>query len=234
MFIYNYFMSVSQNVIELKNVIRRFGTQSNPIYTFGPIDLEIPKGSFTLILGRSGSGKSTLLNLISGLDKITSGSLKAHDKELSKVGANHLAKYRSSNGIIFQSYHLLPNLNTYENVMVGGLAGGKNIDKKDIESALERVGMSHRKNTNVKTLSGGEKQRVAIARVLATNPEILFCDEPTGALDSQNELEVMNLLKDLHNQGQTIVVVSHNADFEKLATKIIKMQDGKIIEIINK
>lgn len=214
--------------ISVKEVSKFYGTRKNPIKALGPIDLEIHKGDFAVILGRSGSGKSTLLNLMAGLDKVTSGELVVGVDDLSKIKPQSMAKYRSKIGVIFQFYNLLPNLNTIENVMMGGWAGGKKVDTKKAENLLKKFGLEHRLNADVKTLSGGEKQRVAICRSLIGDPEILFCDEPTGALDTTNEDQVRAILADLNKEGLTIVMVTHNPDFASIATKVVRMKDGLI------
>lgn len=225
---------MTDNIIVAQQVVKTFGNEKNIVHALGPVDLEIKKGSFTLILGRSGSGKSTFLNLMAGLDKVTSGNLLVGGNKLSSFSRSRLANYRSSIGIIFQSYNLLPNLTAVENVMMGAWAGGKKTTIKDASELLAKFDLSHRESTNIKTLSGGEKQRVAIARSLISNPEILFCDEPTGALDTVSEDQVMKILLGLKDAGLTIVMVSHNPDFEKFADTIIKMKDGKIVETITK
>lgn len=221
-------------IISVKSVNKTFNTKNDYIKALISVDLEIKKGSFTVILGRSGSGKSTLLNLIAGLDSVSSGEITVNNQLINRLNPAKLAKYRSKNGIIFQSYNLLPNLNALENVMMGAWAGGNKTTKEAGEKLLEKFSLSHRSNSNVKTLSGGEKQRVAICRSLISNPEILFCDEPTGALDTQNELQVMDILKDLHKNGLTIVMVTHNPEFRDLANQIVEMSDGKITKITNK
>ena len=219
-------------LISLKKVTKLYGNKQNIVKAISDIDLEIEKGTYTVILGRSGSGKSTMLNLMAGLDKTTSGTLIVGEDDLSKASPTKLAKYRAKIGIIFQFYNLLPNLNTLENVMMGAWAGGKEIPEKEAIDLLTRLGLAHRIKANVKTLSGGEKQRVAIARSLVGNPEILFCDEPTGALDSASEAQVQQILSDLHKKdGLTIVLVSHNPDFEKFADTLITMRDGSILEV---
>lgn len=216
------------SVIKLTNVSRYFGNKKNLVKAVDKIDLQISQGSFTVILGRSGSGKSTLLNLMSGLDKATTGDVLIEGKNLSKSSNNQLAKYRSSIGVIFQFYNLLPNLNAVENVMMGAWAGGNSITEKKAKEIMDRFGLGHRIKADVKTLSGGEKQRVAICRSLIGDPQILFCDEPTGALDSKSESQVMDILKDLNQQGLTIVNVTHNPSFQELADKVIVMEDGKV------
>ena len=218
--------------ITAKNIIKEFIVEKNTIRALGPVSLEIQRGSFTVILGRSGSGKSTFLNLMAGLDTPTSGSLIVDDKDLSHYNSKQLAKYRSGVGVIFQSYNLLPNLNTLENILMGSWAGGKKGDKDQAMNLLKLVGLEHRANANVKTLSGGEKQRVAICRALMDDPKILFCDEPTGALDTANENQVKDLLIKLNKeQGITIVMVTHNPEFAGIAGRIVTMKDGKIDKI---
>jgi putative ABC transport system ATP-binding protein len=217
--------------IQITGVSKFYGTKKDLVKAVGPVSLEIEKGSLTVILGRSGSGKSTLLNLMAGLDKVTDGTLKVGDDELSRISSGNLAKYRSKVGIIFQFYNLLPNLNTVENVMMGAWAGGKKVEEQKAIDLLKQFGLEHRTTADVKTLSGGEKQRVAIARSLIGDPEILFCDEPTGALDTTSENQVRDILVDLNKKGLTIVMVTHNPDFAQIADKVVNMKDGEIISI---
>ena len=226
---------MSTSLISATNLTKVYGTRKDPIKALGPVTLSINQGSFTVILGRSGSGKSTLLNLMAGLDKLSDGVLSVGDDDLTRINSNKLAKYRSKIGIIFQFYNLLPNLNTIENVMMGNWAGGKKGNKQEAIDLLSKFGLEHRINSNVKTLSGGEKQRVAICRALIGKPEILFCDEPTGALDTTNEDQVKEILNDLNKKdGLTIVMVTHNPDFAVLADTVIKMKDGSIVEVSHK
>lgn len=221
-------------LISAKNLIKDYGTSRNALLALNNVDIQIDEGEFVVILGRSGSGKSTLLNLMAGLDKASAGQLIINGLDLSKSNSFQLAKYRSSIGIIFQFYNLLPNLNTLENVMMGAWAGGKNADQHEALNLLEKFGLNHRVKADVKKLSGGEKQRVSIARSLMGNPKILFCDEPTGALDSHNEEQVKQILVDLNKTGLTIVMVTHNPDFANLATQTIRMSDGIVVETTKK
>jgi putative ABC transport system ATP-binding protein len=214
-------------IIKTKSLCKYYGTKKNLVKALGPIDIEINKGEFVVIIGRSGSGKSTLLNLLAGLDKATKGSLLVEDEELSQSNSSKLAKYRSQIGIIFQFYNLLPNLTTLENVMMGSWVAGKKVPIENALALLDQFGLSHRAKSNVKTLSGGEKQRVAICRALIGDPSILFCDEPTGALDSQNEEQVKDILIKLNKEkGLTIVMVTHNDEFTKYASRVINIKDG--------
>ena len=166
---------------------------------------------------------------MAGLDEVTDGELEVLGKKLSDYSKRELAKYRSNIGIIFQSYNLLPNLSAIENVMMGAWAGGNQVSRIKADSLMTRFGLDHRLDADVKTLSGGEKQRVAICRSLIGDPQILFCDEPTGALDSENEEQVLQILQSLNKEsGITLVIVTHNPDFVKYADQVIEMNDGLI------
>ena len=215
--------------VQVTHLIRTFGTSVSKTKALGPISFIIKKGEFVVITGRSGSGKSTLLNLLCGLDTPTSGTLIVNNQNLSTLKSTQLAKYRSTIGIIFQSYNLLPNLNTIENVLLGAWAGGQNANESQAQIILNKVNLGHRSQADVKNLSGGERQRVSIARSLIREPEILFCDEPTGALDSHNEEVIINILRDLNRDGKTIVMVTHNTDFTKYADRTIHLEDGLIV-----
>jgi len=220
--------------IVASSLTRQFGQKDSPITAVDSVDFKIPSGSFTVILGKSGSGKSTLLNMLTGLDSPSSGSLVIDDKDISQYSSGQLAKYRSSIGIVFQSYNLLPNLNAIENILMSSWSSSSGKKRQDAEELMDTFGLNHRHTANVKTLSGGEKQRVALCRSLLNKPNILFCDEPTGALDSTNESEVMGLLQKLHANGMTIVMVTHAPEFAYLATQVITMKDGKIQSIEQK
>ena len=155
-----------------------------------------------------------------------------HNKNLTSWNIKTLTEYRKKNGIIFQNYNLIPGFSVKENITIGALSKGEEIDTAYVDTLIADLWLEKVKNDNVKTLSGGEKQRVAIARSLISKPKILFCDEPTGALDDENGKKVINILEKLHQQGQTIILVTHNPDFKQLATQIITLQNGQILEII--
>jgi putative ABC transport system ATP-binding protein len=218
-----------KSIIKVKSLTKSYGVKDNVTLALGPVDFDIKKGEFVVIIGRSGSGKSTLLNLLCGLDRPTKGSVEVGSLDLAELNRKELANYRSTIGIIFQSYNLLPNLTSEENMLLGSWAGNRAIDKEYVYKLTHKLGINHRLKARVTTLSGGEKQRVAIARSLVTNPDIIFCDEPTGALDSTNEQSVIEILKTLNKDGKTIILVTHNSDFEKLATKILHLNDGVLI-----
>lgn len=216
-------------IIKAQNVTRTFGTKTNPTEVLKGINLKINKGQFVVMLGRSGSGKSTLLNQMCGLDKPTSGILMVNDNNLSSLSRAELSKYRSKIGIIFQSYNLLPNLTTIENIQMGSWSGGNNGGKEKAMEVMTKLGIEHRANQNITKLSGGEKQRVAIARALMSDPEILFCDEPTGALDRESEKQVFKILQSLNkDDGITMVVVTHNPEFRTIADQVFELEDGVV------
>jgi len=218
------------NLIEAHNLVKEYQLdKKSTLKALGPVSFTIPKGSFTVIVGRSGSGKSTLLNLLTGLDKPSSGQLKVLGKDISKLNRKALAKYRSQIGIIFQQYNLIPDLTAIENVILGSWAGGSNTKLTTALELLDKFQLRHRAWANVVTLSGGEKQRVAICRALINQPQILFCDEPTGALDRKNEENVKTILQQLHQEGMTIVLVTHNLDFLGLGTQILELDDGLLV-----
>jgi len=194
------------------------------------IDLEIQDGEFVVILGPSGSGKSTLLNVISGLDKVSSGEIIVGDELITDMKDHELTNFRRRKlGFIFQSYNLLPNLNAYENIEVGRYLSENPLS---IDELLGKINMKSQRDKYPYQMSGGEQQRVSIARALAKNPSILFCDEPTGALDEKTGKQVLNVLQTLNKDLKTtIIIVTHNIAIKEIADKIIHMKSGEIYEI---
>jgi putative ABC transport system ATP-binding protein len=196
------------------------------------VSLSIQQGEFTAVMGPSGSGKSTLLNLIAGLDRSTSGSVVVGETDLGGLGEAGLARFRRDHvGFVFQFFHLLPNLTALENVLIPAqLKGGEPADARGLK-LLERLGIEEVADRYPAKLSGGQQQRVALARALINNPALLLADEPTGALDTHSGQQVMDLLAQLHRDGQTIVLVTHDA---KLATRhaarVISVMDGKVVD----
>lgn len=198
------------------------------------INLTIEDGEFVVILGPSGSGKSTLLNVISGLDTVTSGKIMFRDENLTDLSEDEMTEFRREHlGFIFQQYNLLQNLTVYENVQIGSDIG-KN--PMDIDELLGKVGLAVARNKYPHQLSGGEQQRVSVARSLAKNPDIIFCDEPTGSLDEYNSKQVLQVIQELNNEyRKTVVVITHNIGIAKMADKVIRMNSGLITDIeINK
>lgn len=222
-----------ENVLEIKNIYKSY--QMGKIGTIGldNISLNIKKGEIIVILGPSGSGKTTLLNVISGLDKISKGSILYEGKNIAKYSDRKMTKFRKKHlGFIFQTYNLLEHLNVYENVLVGSSLGHT---KENVDKIIETVGLKKHKKKYMYQLSGGEQQRVSIARALAKNPDIMFCDEPTGALDEKTGKVVLESLIEANEKlGTTMIIVTHNPGIALIADRVIKMNSGKIIEeIIN-
>ena len=227
---------MTENFIELKDVTKTYKIGEKSFNAIDDIDLTIPKGEFIVILGPSGAGKSTLLNLLGGMDTITKGSIIVDGENIENYSKNKLAEYRAENvGFIFQFYNLLPTLTVKENVEIV-----KDIVKKpkSAKKILEEVGLKEHLDKFPSELSGGEQQRVSIARAIAKNPKILLCDEPTGALDSKTGVEVLKLLKkqcDSNNGKNTVIIVTHNALIAEVADRVIRVKNGKIDKIeINK
>jgi putative ABC transport system ATP-binding protein len=216
--------------IEFKNVSKCYNSGSSEIKALDNISFEIEKGKFTVILGPSGSGKSTTLNLLGGMDIATSGTINVASKEITKLSLKQLTNYRRNDiGFVFQFYNLIPNLTAYENV---DIVARQNKDSIPAKEALESVGLSHRLNNFPSQLSGGELQRVSIARALCKKPILLLCDEPTGALDSETGRMVLIMLQDMAKKyDNAVVVVTHNAAIAPAADRLIQLRDGKILNI---
>ena len=214
-------------IVELKNVTREYVTGEHSLKALDGVNLELEEGKFIVVLGQSGAGKSTLLNLLGGLDSPTDGTITVDGKDISKLSRDELAEYRASKvGFVFQFYNLIPTLTVLENVaLVKEIAPAA----LDPEKILEEVGLADHLNNFPAELSGGEQQRVSIARAIAKNPKILLCDEPTGALDSETGVVVLKLLLNMaKNYGKTIVIVTHNQNIAKMADIIIRVRNGKI------
>ena len=219
------------SLIELKNVnkVYKMGKLNNTV--LNDINLSIEEGEILVILGPSGSGKTTLLNSISGLDKISNGTIMYNGKNISKYSDRKMTRFRKKNlGFIFQTYNLLEHLNVYENVLVGSSLGKT---KTDINEIIKTVGLSKHKKKYMHELSGGEQQRVSIARALAKKPSVMFCDEPTGALDEKTGKIVLESLVEANNKLKTtMIIVTHNPGIALIGDRIIKMNSGKIVEEI--
>ncbi len=215
-------------MLKFKNVSKIYEVGNQEIKAVDDISFEVEKGKLTVILGPSGSGKSTILNLIGGIDRATKGEIIFEGDNIVNYNDQKLSGYRQKIvGFIFQFYNLIPNLNALENVQIAAQLTG---NKKNSEEKLKEVGLLGRKNNFPNQMSGGEMQRVAIARALSKNPQLLLCDEPTGALDTETGAKIMKLLKNVSTNSDTaVVLVTHNDEFVKLADKVIRLCDGKIV-----
>ena len=223
---------MSQMLIDIRNEYKIYIMGTEQVYANDNINLKINVGEFVAIVGKSGSGKSTLMNIIGALDKPTSGKYYLNGKDTSTMTDDELADIRNKTiGFIFQQYNLLPKLNLLENVELPLLyAGVKQVDRRRraLES-LGRVGLKEKYSQYPNQLSGGQQQRVSIARALAGNPSLLLADEPTGALDSKTSREVLNFLKQLNEEGNTIVMITHDNAIASEAKRVVRIHDGKII-----
>ena len=218
-------------VIEIENIARHFYVGNETIKALKKIDISIEKNEFVALMGQSGSGKSTLMNILGCLDTPTNGNYHLADKNVSLLNDNSLAEIRNKEiGFVFQSFNLLPKSTALENVMLPLIYSG--FDKKERRQkalvALEKVNLSDRVNHRPNELSGGQRQRVAVARALVNNPSIILADEPTGNLDSATSEEIMALFQNIHKNGNTIIVVTHEEDIAQYAHRIIRLKDGEI------
>ena len=220
-------------LIRMENITKVFYTDEIETHALSGIHLEIRKGEYVSIAGPSGSGKSTLLAIIGLLDSPSDGAYTLNGNSVANLNISERSRIRNREiGFIFQSFNLIGDLNVYENVELPltyrGMAAAER--KQRVQTALERVGMSHRTKHYPSQLSGGQQQRVAVARALAGSPSILLADEPTGNLDSRNAEAVMDLLRDLHREGATICMVTHDPRFARHADRQIHLFDGRVVE----
>jgi putative ABC transport system ATP-binding protein len=216
---------MNEEIIRLQ-AIKKYYDEST--HVLENLNLIIHEGAWTSIMGPSGSGKTTLLNIIGCLDSATAGSVFINGTEITKLTQTQLTRFRRENiGLIFQQYHLVPYLTALENVMLAQYFYGV-INEEKATDALKKVGLEHRLDHVPSHLSGGEQQRVCIARALINEPKILLADEPTGNLDQKNGEIVLDLFKQLHGEGHTIILVTHNPEIAKLGQRIITVIDGKI------
>ncbi len=224
-------------LIKLQNVHKIYRLDGVEVSAVNGISLSINQGDFVALIGPSGSGKSTAMNLVGCLDTATKGDIFLGKHNIQNLSESDLAQVRGKQiGFIFQTFNLIPSLNALDNVALPMMFQNvsRTVRKTKAQKLLEQVGLANRMHHLPNQLSGGQRQRVAIARALVNDPEIILADEPTGNLDTKTGEEIMKLLKDLNRQGKTIILVTHNPELTKLANKIIKLKDGKIVEDVKK
>ncbi|MDM7321445.1 MULTISPECIES: ABC transporter ATP-binding protein [Fervidobacterium] len=223
-------------IVKAENLSKIYGSGSSKVVALDSVNLEIYKGEIVAILGPSGSGKTTLLNLLAGLDVPTSGTIVIDGQEITKMSEEEKAKFRAKNmGFIFQFFNLIPVLTAVENVELPLLLNKVPVvdARKRALELLELMGISHRKDAYPSQLSGGEQQRVSIARALSTTPKIIWADEPTGALDVKNGEQIKKLIIELNREfGTTFVIVTHDQSVAQIANRIMRMESGRIVEVI--
>ncbi|CAH2030392.1 ABC transporter ATP-binding protein [Trichlorobacter ammonificans] len=223
---------INMSLIKIENLKKRYTSGDDVVEALRGVDIEIAEGEFITIMGQSGSGKSTLLSVLGGMNHPTSGEVEMAGVKLYELAGEKLADFRAQNlGFVFQSFHLIPYLTAAENVMLPlAIVSMKSADKRAAAAAaLERVGLGGKLDRLPNQLSGGEQERVAIARAIVNNPGILLADEPTGNLDSATSDGVMALFRELNDAGQTIVMVTHNPDNGRYADRTIQLKDGRVV-----
>ncbi len=229
--LYNQNRENTMEIIRLENVSKIYGSGEGEVRALDNLSLSINKGSITSIMGASGSGKSTLLHLMGGVDVPTEGKVYVEGQEISKFSDEQLSILRRRKvGFVFQSYHLMPVLNVEENIVLPILLDHRKPDWEYVDQLIKRLDMEDKRKSLPNQLSGGQQQRVAIGRALANKPSILLADEPTGALDSKNGIEILELLKwSVKELGQTLVMITHNPEVAACAERIVRLSDGRII-----
>ncbi len=222
----------TKTVISINNISKVYEGPP-PVKALDGVSLNVKEGDLVAIVGQSGSGKSTLLNMIGLLDSVSGGSIEIEGKDISELSDNELSKFRGEKiGFIFQSFFLLPGLNAQENVAEGLLYQGISRSDRLLKAGevLEKVGLGDRLTHLPKELSGGQQQRVAIARALVQDPAFVLADEPTGNLDKESGINILNILKDLNNQGKTVIMITHNQEHARMFKKVVELVDGKIVK----
>ncbi len=220
-------MEEKRVLIETKNLIKTYGEGEGLMYALNDVSVKVYEHDFLVILGGSGSGKSTLLNMIGGIDKVDKGEIIVEGKDIVKFNDKELTLYRRDTvGFVYQFFNLINDITVFQNVI---LAPGSR-DKEKAMELLKRVGLEGKEGKFPRQLSGGQQQRVAIARALNKNSEILLCDEPTGALDDISGKQVLKLLEEIHNEGKTIVLVTHTKEIAGMANRIITMKNGVVVK----
>ena len=218
-------------LIEIRDMCKIYNPGENEVRALDNVNVTVDEGEFVAIIGQSGSGKSTLMNMLGCLDVPTSGSYRLHGQDVADLSDDELSDIRNKEiGFIFQGFNLIPNLTARENVelplIYRGVAGSKREELSRI--ALEKVGLAHRMEHKPAEMSGGQQQRVAIARAIAQAPPVILADEPTGNLDSHSTVEIMGILEELHREGRTVILITHDNEIAARAKRVIKIKDGQI------
>ena len=224
-------------LIEISDMCKIYNPGENEVRALDGVNLQISENEFVAIIGQSGSGKSTLMNMLGCLDVPTSGRYLLHNQDISDLEDDELSDVRNREiGFIFQGFNLIQSMTAYENVELPLIYRG--IGKKErtdlSKKSLEKVGLAHRMDHKPAQMSGGQQQRVAIARAIAQAPPIILADEPTGNLDSNSTKEIMQILRELHKEGRTVIIITHDNEIAEQADRVIRISDGKIIEDTNK
>ena len=215
-------------LLEAKELCKTYGSGEGAVHALSSVSMRIYDGELLCILGSSGSGKSTLLNMLGGMDSPDTGSIVVNGRDIAKLHDRALTAYRREDvGFVFQSFNLIAELTVRENV---AMTADTAHDPRAVETAVETVGLAHRLDAYPTQLSGGEQQRVSIARALAKNPRLLLCDEPTGALDYETGKQILVELEKLREQGKTVVIVTHTQEIGKMADHVIRMRSGRVID----
>ena len=224
-------MEEKKVLIEARNLVKTYGEGEALMYALNDVSIKVYEHDFLVILGGSGSGKSTFLNMIGAIDKVDSGEIIVNNRDITKISDKQLTLYRRNEiGFVYQFFNLLNDITVYQNITLA--PGSRNKDRA--LSLLDRVGLLDKKEKFPRQLSGGQQQRVAIARALNKDSDILLCDEPTGALDDTSGKEVLKLIEEIHNEGKTVVFVTHTKEIAQMANRIITMKNGKVVsDVIN-
>ena len=224
-------MEEKKVLIEARNLIKTYGEGEAMMYALNDVSIKVYEHDFLVILGGSGSGKSTFLNMIGAIDKVDSGEIIVNNRDITKISDKQLTLYRRNEiGFVYQFFNLLNDITVYQNITLA--PGSRN--KERALSLLDRVGLLDKKDKFPRQLSGGQQQRVAIARALNKDSDILLCDEPTGALDGTSGKEVLKLIEEIHNEGKTVVFVTHTKEIAQMANRIITMRNGKVVsDVVN-
>ena len=217
-------------VLETRDLKKYYGAGDTLVKALDGVDLQVENGEFVAIVGTSGSGKSTLLHILGGLDRPTGGSVLVDGKDIFSLKDEELTIFRRRKiGFVFQAYNLVPVLSAYENIILPIQLDGGRVDKDYVGRVIEALGLEQRLNSLPSQLSGGQQQRASIARALAGDPAVILADEPTGALDSHTSREVLGMLQDLHRQGNTVVLITHDNSIAVQAQRIIRLEDGHVV-----